>query len=121
MVARSAAPSSTRTWPSRSCARSRARSQARPVGRGLAGVNPAQQIVKIVNEELVAILGGDTRTLNLAKVPPTVILLAGLQGAGKTTLAGKLALHLKAQRQHPLLVAADLQRAERRHAAAGGR
>ena len=58
-------------------------------------LNPAQQVVKIVNEELVAILGGQTRTLNLAKNPPTVILLAGLQGAGKTTLAGKLALHLR--------------------------
>ncbi|HWJ85234.1 MAG TPA: signal recognition particle protein [Cellulomonas sp.] len=73
-------------------------------------LNPAQQIVKIVNEELVAILGGETRTLNLAKNPPTVILLAGLQGAGKTTLAGKLALHLKSQGHTPLLVAADLQR-----------
>ena len=73
-------------------------------------LNPAQQVVKIVNEELVAILGGQTRTLNLAKNPPTVILLAGLQGAGKTTLAGKLALHLKAQGHTPLLVAADLQR-----------
>ncbi|MEN0129466.1 MAG: signal recognition particle protein [Brevundimonas sp.] len=73
-------------------------------------LNPAQQIVKIVNEELVAILGGETRTLNLAKTPPTVILLAGLQGAGKTTLAGKLALHLKANGHTPLLVAADLQR-----------
>jgi signal recognition particle subunit SRP54 len=73
-------------------------------------LNPAQQVVKIVNEELVAILGGETRTLNLAKNPPTVILLAGLQGAGKTTLAGKLALHLKSQGHTPLLVAADLQR-----------
>lgn len=73
-------------------------------------LNPAQQVVKIVNEELVAILGGQTRTLNLAKNPPTVILLAGLQGAGKTTLAGKLALHLKGQGHTPLLVAADLQR-----------
>ncbi len=73
-------------------------------------LNPAQQIVKIVNEELVAILGGANRPLRLAKTPPTVILLAGLQGAGKTTLAGKLALHLKGQGHTPLLVAADLQR-----------
>lgn len=73
-------------------------------------LNPAQQVVKIVNEELVSILGGETRTLHLAKNPPTVILLAGLQGAGKTTLAGKLALHLKSQGHTPLLVAADLQR-----------
>src|SRR5450756_2816577 len=58
-------------------------------------LNPAQQIVKIVHEELIAILGGQLRPLQMAKNPPTVILLAGLQGAGKTTLAGKLALHLK--------------------------
>ena len=73
-------------------------------------LNPAQQIVKIVNEELVAILGGQTRRLNLAKNPPTVIMLAGLQGSGKTTFAGKLAHLLKSQGHTPLLVAADLQR-----------
>jgi signal recognition particle subunit SRP54 len=73
-------------------------------------LNPAQQVLKIVNEELIEILGGETRRLNLAKNPPTVILLAGLQGAGKTTLAGKLARYLKAQGHTPLLVAADLQR-----------
>uniref|UniRef100_UPI00286AD433 signal recognition particle protein n=1 Tax=Pseudolysinimonas sp. TaxID=2680009 RepID=UPI00286AD433 len=73
-------------------------------------LNPAQQVVKIVHEELVAILGGANRPLAFAKSPPTVILLAGLQGAGKTTLAGKLALHLKSQGHTPLLVAADLQR-----------
>jgi signal recognition particle subunit SRP54 len=73
-------------------------------------LNPAQQVVKIVNEELIAILGGETRLLRLAKTPPTVVLLAGLQGAGKTTLAGKLARHLKAQGHAPLLVACDLQR-----------
>ena len=73
-------------------------------------LNPAQQVVKIVNEELVAILGGANRPLAFAKAPPTVILLAGLQGAGKTTLAGKLALHLRGQGHTPLLVAADLQR-----------
>ena len=75
-----------------------------------ASLNPAQQVVKIVHEELVAILGGATRRIRLAKNPPTVILLAGLQGAGKTTLAGKLALHLREQGHTPLLVAADLQR-----------
>jgi len=73
-------------------------------------LNPAQQVVKIVNDELISILGGQTRPLTFAKRPPTVILLAGLQGAGKTTLAGKLALHLKSQGHTPLLVAADLQR-----------
>jgi signal recognition particle subunit SRP54 len=73
-------------------------------------LNPAQQVVKIVNEELIEILGGDTRRLKLAKTPPTVILLAGLQGAGKTSLAGKLAKHLMRDGHQPLLVAADLQR-----------
>ena len=73
-------------------------------------LNPAQQVVKIVNEELVDILGGATRPLTLAKTPPTVIMLAGLQGAGKTTLAGKLAHALKGQGHTPVLVAADLQR-----------
>ncbi|MTD16669.1 signal recognition particle protein [Nakamurella sp. YIM 132087] len=73
-------------------------------------LNPAQQVIKIVNEELVAILGGETRRLRFAKTGPTVIMLAGLQGAGKTTLAGKLALWLKGQGHTPLLVACDLQR-----------
>ena len=73
-------------------------------------LNPAQQVVKIVNEELVGILGGETRRLHFAKTPPTVIMLAGLQGAGKTTLAGKLAKWLKSQGNNPLLVACDLQR-----------
>ena len=53
-------------------------------------LNPAQQVIKIVNEELITILGGETRRLRFAKNPPTVILLAGLQGTGKTTLAAKL-------------------------------
>jgi len=75
-----------------------------------AALNPAQQVVKIVNEELVAILGGETRRLRFAKQAPTVIMLAGLQGAGKTTLAGKLGRWLKEQGTTPLLVAADLQR-----------
>ena len=73
-------------------------------------LNPGQQVVKIVNEELVTILGGQTRPLNLAKNPPTVIMLAGLQGSGKTTLAGKLGYWLKEQGHTPMLVAADLQR-----------
>jgi signal recognition particle subunit SRP54 len=73
-------------------------------------LNPAQQVIKIVNEELVSILGGETRLLRFAKNPPSVIMLAGLQGAGKTTLAGKLAKWLKAQGHAPLLVACDLQR-----------
>jgi signal recognition particle subunit SRP54 len=73
-------------------------------------LNPAQQVIKIVDEELVAILGGATRRLQYAKQPPTVIMLAGLQGSGKTTLAGKLALWLRGQGHTPLLVACDLQR-----------
>src|SRR3954453_13730888 len=58
-------------------------------------LNPAQQVIKIVNEELVTILGGEARPIQFAKTAPTVILLAGLQGAGKTTLAGKLGRWLK--------------------------
>ena len=73
-------------------------------------LNPSQQIIKIVNEELVSILGGEARTIRFAKRPPTVIMLAGLQGAGKTTLAGKLAKWLAGSQHSPLLVAADLQR-----------
>ncbi|GAB3756629.1 signal recognition particle protein [Zhihengliuella somnathii] len=73
-------------------------------------LNPGQQVVKIVNDQLVEILGGQTRRLSLAKNPPTVIMLAGLQGAGKTTLAGKLAKYLKSEGHTPLLVACDLQR-----------
>jgi signal recognition particle subunit SRP54 len=73
-------------------------------------LNPAQQVVKIVNDELVGILGGQTRQLAFAKTPPTVVMLAGLQGSGKTTLAGKLALWLRGQGHTPLLVACDLQR-----------
>ncbi|HYB82992.1 MAG TPA: signal recognition particle protein [Mycobacterium sp.] len=73
-------------------------------------LNPAQQVVKIVNEELIGILGGQTRRLAFAKTPPTVVMLAGLQGSGKTTLAGKLAAWLRGQGHTPLLVACDLQR-----------
>jgi len=73
-------------------------------------LNPAQQVVQIVNDELVTILGGEARRIQFSKQPPTVIMLAGLQGAGKTTLAGKLAKWLKAEGHTPVLVAADLQR-----------
>ena len=75
-----------------------------------AALNPAQQVIKIVHEELITILGGEERRLRFAKTPPTVIILAGLQGSGKTTLAGKLALWLRGQGNTPMLVAADLQR-----------
>ena len=75
-----------------------------------AGTNQAQSIFELINKELVAILGGATRRIKFAKNPPTVIMLAGLQGAGKTTLAGKLAKYFKEQGNTPLLVASDLQR-----------
>ncbi len=88
-----------------------ARIKERAKGAEVSGaLNPAQQVVKIVNEELIAILGGETRRLRLAKEPPSVIMLAGLQGSGKTTLAGKLGAWLKGQGHTPLLVACDLQR-----------
>ena len=73
-------------------------------------LNPAQQVVQIVNEELIKILGGEPRKLRFGKTAPTVIMLAGLQGSGKTTLAGKLAKWLVSEGETPLLVAADLQR-----------
>jgi signal recognition particle subunit SRP54 len=83
------------------------RARGEDVSRAL---NPAQQVIKIVNDELIEILGGETRRLRYAKQPPTVIMLAGLQGSGKTTLAGKLARWLREQGHTPVLVAADLQR-----------
>jgi signal recognition particle subunit SRP54 len=72
--------------------------------------NPSQKIFEIVNQQLVEILGGSARRVRYAKVAPTVILLTGLQGAGKTSLAGKLAHYLKSEGNTPILVAADLQR-----------
>ena len=88
-----------------------ARIKERAKGAEVSGaLNPAQQVVKIVNDELIGILGGETRQLAFAKTPPTVIMLAGLQGSGKTTLAGKLARWLREQGHTPLLVACDLQR-----------
>ncbi|MDQ1648182.1 MAG: signal recognition particle subunit, partial [Frankiaceae bacterium] len=64
-------------------------------------LNPAQQVIKIVNDELIGILGGGSAAIRYAKTPPTVIMLAGLQGSGKTTLAGKLGRWLKAQGHAP--------------------
>ena len=74
------------------------------------GTNQAQAIFEIVNSELIEILGGSARRVRFAKTAPTVIMLAGLQGAGKTTLAGKLAKFYAEQGNTPLLVASDLQR-----------
>ena len=73
-------------------------------------LDPSQQIVKLVNAELTAILGGETLKISYASKPPTVVLMAGLQGSGKTTNSAKLAKWFKSQGRHPLLVGADLQR-----------
>ena len=84
---------------------------ARAVGGEVtASLTPGQQVVKIVHDELVTTLGREAVSLATASRPPLVILIAGLQGSGKTTTAAKLAERLKAQGKHPLLVAADLQR-----------
>ncbi|HEX6287082.1 MAG TPA: signal recognition particle receptor subunit alpha, partial [Acidimicrobiia bacterium] len=72
-------------------------------------ITPGQQVIKIVHEELVNTLGSETADL-VKTSPPLVILMVGLQGSGKTTTAGKLAMHLQAKGKRPLLVAADLQR-----------
>jgi len=76
----------------------------------LESLTPAQQVIKVVNEELTSILGGAPSHLASASRPPTIVMLVGLQGSGKTTTAAKLALHLKSSGQRPLLVAADLRR-----------
>ncbi|CAN5812336.1 signal recognition particle protein [soil metagenome] len=73
-------------------------------------LNPAQQVVKIVHEELIETLGGETIRITFASRPPTVVLMAGLQGSGKTTNSAKLARWFKAQGRNPLMVGADLQR-----------
>jgi len=73
-------------------------------------LDPGQQVVKAVNDELTRILGGETLVIQYASKPPTVILMAGLQGSGKTTATGKLAQWFKSQGRQPLLVGADLQR-----------
>jgi len=76
----------------------------------LKSLTPGQQVIKIVNEELIALLGTDQVPLARSSQPPTVIMLVGLQGAGKTTHAAKLAVHLRKSGQTPLLVAADVYR-----------
>ena len=76
----------------------------------LESLTPAQQVIRVVNEELTSILGGAPSHLASASRPPTIVMLVGLQGSGKTTTAAKLALHLKSSGQRPLLVAADLRR-----------
>ena len=87
------------------------RVQARAIGtEALKSVRPGQQVVKIVYDELVALLGEKQAPIAFASVPPTVILLVGLQGSGKTTTAGKLAKRLKLEQKAPFLVAADVYR-----------
>ena len=76
----------------------------------LKSLSPAQQVIKIVNEELIALMGSANSKLAVAPNPPTVIMMAGLQGAGKTTLVGKLGMLLKKQGKKPLLVACDVYR-----------
>src|SRR6266571_1293550 len=87
--------------------RVRARALSDQVMRSL---TPAQQVVKVVRDELTATLGGEHRPFKLPGVNPVVIMMAGVQGSGKTTHSAKLALHLKEKGRHPVLVAADLQR-----------
>ena len=88
-----------------------ARVKAKAIGQEvLNSLSPAQHVVKIVNDELTELMGGTQNKLIVANKPPTVIMLVGLQGAGKTTTAGKLANNLKKQNKKPLLVAADIYR-----------
>ena len=88
-----------------------ARIREQAVGARLSqALDPGQQVVKIVNAELTAMLGGETLKISYASRPPTVVLMAGLQGSGKTTNAAKLARWFKSQGRHPLMVGADLQR-----------
>src|SRR6186997_777814 len=88
-----------------------ARIREQAIGARLSeALDPSQQVVKIVNNELTAMLGGETLKITYASRPPTVVLMAGLQGSGKTTSAAKLARWFKAQGRNPLLVGADLQR-----------
>jgi len=85
--------------------------KARAVGAEvLESLTPAQQVIKIVNEELTTLMGGSSSKLNIASKPPTVIMLVGLQGSGKTTTCAKLARHLKKQGRNPLLAACDIYR-----------
>lgn len=76
----------------------------------LESLTPAQQVIKIVNEELTALMGSEVSKIKIASAPPTIIMMVGLQGTGKTTHCGKLAAHFKKQGKRPLLVACDIYR-----------
>ncbi|MBR5908536.1 MAG: signal recognition particle receptor subunit alpha, partial [Schwartzia sp.] len=82
------------------------RVKERAIGQDvLETLTPAQAVIRIVNEELTELMGGTQSRLNISAQPPTVVMMVGLQGSGKTTTAGKLARNLKKQGKHPLLVA----------------
>lgn len=88
-----------------------ARIKEKALGEEVFGsLNPVQTVIKIVNDELTELLGGTQSRIMIASKPPTIIMLVGLQGAGKTTTAGKLAVYLRKQGKHPMLVAADVYR-----------
>ncbi|MGH7563926.1 MAG: signal recognition particle receptor subunit alpha, partial [Gemmatimonadota bacterium] len=89
------------------CVRVEEKARGQEVARS---ITPAQQVIKIVHDELVDLLGGAHAPMRESKQPPTVIVLAGLQGSGKTTTAGKLARRLQREGRRPLLVAADIHR-----------
>ena len=117
-----ASPCSTPTSRCPSSASSPTTVRERALGAEVSqALNPAQQVVKIVHDELVAVLGGQTRRIRFAKTPPTVIMLAGLQGAGKTTLAGKLARWLRERGPHAAAGRRRPAAAQRRRPAAGRR
>src|SRR3989338_1636366 len=90
------------------------RVRAKAVGQDvLQSLTPGQQVVKVVHDELMELLGGSGHRLAMAPHPPTVIMLIGLQGSGKTTSAAKLARHFQRQGQHPLLAVGDVCRPAR--------
>src|SRR5438445_7961954 len=85
--------------------------QEKAIGQEVAtALSPGDQVIKILRDELIETLGRDTAKLKFASQPPTVVLMAGLQGSGKTTTSGKLANWLKNGDQHPLLVSVDVYR-----------
>ncbi|MBC9783373.1 signal recognition particle protein [Heliobacillus mobilis] len=88
-----------------------ARVKERAIGQDvLESLTPGQQVVKVVHDELIQLMGGTTSKLNMSSKPPTVVMLVGLQGAGKTTTVAKLGLYLRKQGRRPLLVACDVYR-----------